>query len=416
MMWLVKRTVGGQEVLVPHLYLTSVSPEKMAASKSAMAAGGNISLSAKSINNQSSMYAGNNLSLAADLLKNTSSLGAGGNLLLATRGDLQQDGRLFAQGDVRLLAAGAINNNGSVSSHNVIAVAQNMLSNSTAGSINAQQNVLLQSTQNNVVNNGSLSGSNVTFDAGQDVHLQGSLSVSNNLALIAKQDVVLHSEKTETDFNSKKIKSSSVQYTTTNLAAGGSITLDAGRDIQAEGSDFTAGGDINLRAGNDINLLALQNQSNYEYNAKRKKEIHNTTEHDVVNINSNGSVSIDAGRDANLTGTNIAANDDVYLSADRDTNITAVVDSDYDYSYSKKKKSFGRSKMSCPFVRDIYLPLKILNFQKIAKELQFAFKNNSRFRQKILLVINAHWLFVQITNDFFMKSVSVCGLHDPVTI
>ncbi|MBK8188087.1 MAG: hemagglutinin repeat-containing protein [Cellvibrio sp.] len=345
MMWLVKKKINGQEVLVPHLYLTSVSPEKIAASKAAIGANGNISLAATSINNQSSMFAGKNLSLSADLLRNTESLGAGGHLLLATRGDLQQDGRLFAQGDVRLLAAGQLTQNGSIDANNVIAIAQGNLLNTSAGKMNAAQNIFLQSTQGDVVNNqGQINGNNITLDANKNVELTGNLSAQNNLKLIAGQDVLLKATKVEESVTSKKVKSNSVQYTATNLAAGGNITVEAGRDIQAEGSDFTAGGNINLQADRDVNLQAMKNESNYEYKAKRKKEIHNTTEHDLVNVKSGGTVSIDAGRDNNLVGTNITANDDVYLSADRDTNISAVVDSDYDYSYSKKKKSFGRSK------------------------------------------------------------------------
>lgn len=255
MMWLVKKKINGQEVLVPHLYLTNVSPEKIAASKAAMGANGSISLSANTINNQNSMYAGGNLSLAADVLRNSSDLGAAGSLLLATRGDLQQDGRLFAQGDVRLLAAGSMTNNGSISGNNVIAVAQNMLSNSKTGSINATQNVFLQSTQDSVINHqGVIQGNNITMDANKNVELTGSLSANNNLTLIAGQDVLLKATKVEESYTSKKIKSNSVQYTATNLAAGdvqgctnavgagcagtANITIRAGRDIQAEGYRF----------------------------------------------------------------------------------------------------------------------------------------------------------------------------------
>jgi hypothetical protein len=220
------------------------------------------------------------------VLKNTSSLGAGGSLLLATRGDLQQDGRLFAQGDVRLLAAGSMTNNGSINANNVVAVAQGMLSNSASGSINAKENVYLQSTQDSVVNRqGAINANNITMDANKNVELTGSLSAKNNLSLIAGQDVLLKATKAEESFSSKKIQSNSVQYTATNLSAGGNMLVDAGRDIQAEGSDFTTGGNVSLNAGNDINLQAMKNEDNYSYKSKRKKEIHNTTEHDVVNIN-----------------------------------------------------------------------------------------------------------------------------------
>ncbi len=305
MMWLVKKKINGQEVLVPHLYLTSVSPEKIAASKAAIGANGNISLAATSINNQSSMFAGNNLSLTADLLRNTESLGAGGHLLLATRGDLQQDGRLFAQGDVRLLAAGSMTLNGKIDSTNLIAVSQGTLTNKLTNQLDISGNLKLQSTDG---------------------------------------DVIFESTKATSETNAKNVKANSVEYTTGHIKAGGNIVVDAGRDIVAEGTDFTASGNVNLHAGNDINLQAMKNESNYEYKTKRKKEIHNTTEHDVVNINSGGSVVIDSNNDINMIGTNISANDDVYLSADRDTNISAVVDSDYDYLKTRKNKSFGRSK------------------------------------------------------------------------
>ena len=317
MMWLVKKKINGQEVFVPHLYLTSVSPDKIAASKAAMAAGGNLALAANSIENQSSINAN--------------------NLMLVTRGNLQQDGRLFAQGDVRLLAGGDVTNSGSIQSNNMLALAQGDVTNTAIGRITAQNDLWLESTKGNTTNTGTLKANNLTLKAAVDVEQVGNLQTKNNLALIAGQDVLLKAQEIRKDANN-------VNHVVSNLTAGGNLLLDAGRDIQLQASDLNAGGNINLHADRDVNLQAVKNETHAEINEKRKKVIDHTVTHDLVNIKSGGNVSIDAGQDANLMGTNVIANGAVRLAADRDVNMSAVVDSDYHFDQTTKKKSFGRKK------------------------------------------------------------------------
>ncbi len=363
MMWLVKRNVMGQEVLVPQLYLTSVSPDKLAASKSVIGAGGNINLTAKTVNNQGTLYSNGNtsivagnlsnsgdmhasgdLSLIATQLQNTGALNSGNNLMLVTRGNLQQDGRLFAQGDVRLLAAGGISNAGTVTAgHDILAMSQGDVVNKVTGQINATGNVLLRSTQSNVINDhGQINGSNVTLDAFTNVEQSGrGLTAANQLNLVAGSDVVLNADKVETITDINGHHQQVITFDTSSLVAGGNLSLVAGRDIQVQGATLKAGGDIDLHADRDVNLQAVANESDSEYHSKRHEEIHQVVTHDLVTLQSGSNIDITAGQDANLIGTNMTADNSIAISASRDTNISAVVDSVYDYKRDTKKGFFS---------------------------------------------------------------------------
>jgi autonomous glycyl radical cofactor GrcA len=194
-----------------------------------------------------------------------------------------------------------------------------------------------------------LSHNSLSMDAGKDLDLQGSqFKAAQDITLKAGNDILLGAIElaSSRDTSTRKVttKTSSVEHQVVSIEAGHQLTLDAGRDLNAEGTQFKAGVDASLKAGRDLNLNALANTTHSESIASRKKVIDTETTHTLVDIQSGGNVSLKAGQDANLTGTNINAQGNVSLAAARDVNLTAVVDSDYHYDYTKKKKSFGRSK------------------------------------------------------------------------
>lgn len=393
-MWLVKKRLNGHTVLVPHLYLVSVSEDKLVASQSAMAAGKNIDLRAGGdINVQTQMAAGN-------------------SLLLSTTGNLAQDGRLVTRGDVRLIAGQQISNTGSIESRMVGLQSQGTLNNQ--GSINAAERLVLNSLQDSVINSNTgrlvsagdlsivaeknihnqqgyiegtdvslvsktgdiinrtevttttsrdgritrteigeastiVSHNNLLMDAGNNLDLQGSqLKAANDIQLKAGNEIQLDAleivERTDSSTRKRTRVESETRHQVVSIEAGHRLTLDAGRDVNAEGTRFTAGSDLGLTAGRDLNLSAVANTTHSENLAKRKKRIDTETTHTLVDLQSGGNVILKAGQDANLTGTHINAAGDVNLAAARDTNLTAVVDSDYHYDYTKKKRSLGRSK------------------------------------------------------------------------
>ena len=194
-----------------------------------------------------------------------------------------------------------------------------------------------------------LSHNSLRMDAGKDLDLQGSqFKAAQDITLKAGNDIKLDAIAitSATDTSTRKVtnKTSETTHQVVSIEAGHRLTLEAGRDLNAEGTQFKAGADASLSAGRDLNLSALANTSHSESLAKRKKVIDTQTTHTLVDIQSGGNVSLNAGQDANLIGTNVNAAGNVSLAATRDVNLTAVVDSDYHYDYTKKKKSFGRSK------------------------------------------------------------------------
>ena len=390
--WLVEKTVNGEKVLVPELYLASVDKATLLPSGAVMSAGGKIDL-----------WSGNGISTQG-------TIASGGLLSLGTLGNFNQNGTISSNTGVMLtagqdftnrgqvngplvsvFAGGDITNLSNISATNFLGLTGDSITNTASGKLQSngwlnltaqndirnQQGLIegvdvnLVSREGSIINRTEfttftsadgrststslgaastiLSHNSLRMDAGKDLDLQGSqFKAAQDITLKAGNDILLGAIElaSSRDTSTRKVttKTSSVEHQVVSIEAGHQLTLDAGRDLNAEGTQFKAGVDANLKAGRDLNLNALANTTHSESIAKRKKVIDTETTHTLVDIQSGGNVSLKAGQDANLTGTNVNAEGNVNLAAERDVNLTAVVDSDYHYDYTKKKKSFGRSK------------------------------------------------------------------------
>jgi filamentous hemagglutinin len=257
-------------------------------------------------------------------------IAAGGWLSLTAQNDIRNQQGLIEGKDVNLLSR-----EGSIINRTEYTLFTSADGRNTSTSVGAASTIL--------------SHNSLRMDAGKDLDLQGSqFKAAQDITLKAGNDIKLDAIAitSASDTSTRKVtnKTSETTHQVVSIEAGHQLTLDAGRDLNAEGTQFKAGADASLSAGRDLNLSALANTSHSESLAKRKKVIDTQTTHTLVDIQSGGNVSLNAGQDANLIGTNVNAAGNVSLAATRDINLTAVVDSDYHYDYTKKKKSFGRSK------------------------------------------------------------------------
>ena len=191
--------------------------------------------------------------------------------------DLKASGALITGGEVELYSKQDIEN---------------------IGTINADRTVDLHGE--NIKNlGGDITGTDINLEAEGDV-----LNKSGNIA--AENDVNIKADNianitTEKDTQYKELHQTTVGNTAT-ITAGGDLRLDATDTITDRGGLIAAEGDLSLNAGNDIDIATVANEKHVAVAyGSSSAEIHSVE--NQQSILSGDNVSLNAGRDVNLSGT-----------------------------------------------------------------------------------------------------------------
>lgn len=270
--WLVEQVVDGQTVLVPVVYLSRATAERMRGDN-ALIAGDSMKIqSSTTVRNDGTLEANQGLWLSADTLINDGALRSGGRLDVATIGDTVNRGELIGR-SVAIDAGRDVLNTGSI---------------------------------------GAIGGSAVVI-AGRDYvqSADGRLSGTADAVVAAGRDLTLQSSANVVG-----------PHSVSRIDAGGDLALVAGRDLTLEASKLTAGNSVALQAGQDLRLEALSHTR--EFSGSRSSG--STTTHQVVDIRAGGDAALSAGRDAVLIGSRVDAGGALAIAAGRDVDIQAVVD------------------------------------------------------------------------------------------
>ena len=214
--------------------------------------------------------------------------------------DLKASGALITGGEVELYSKQDIEN---------------------IGTINADRTVDLHGE--NIKNlGGDITGTDINLEAKGDV-----LNKSGNIA--AENDVNIKADNianitTEKDTQYKELHQTTVGNTAT-ITAGGDLRLDATDTITDRGGLMAAEGDLSLNAGNDIDIATVANEKHVAVAyGSSSAEIHSVE--NQQSILSGDNVSLNAGRDVNLSGTLTSAAQNTEITAGSDINVSAVKD------------------------------------------------------------------------------------------
>ncbi|MBY4890744.1 hemagglutinin repeat-containing protein [Pantoea sp. DY-15] len=398
-LWWESTTINGEQVMVPKLYLVL---NDVTLNSGSVIAANNVDMQGNTVSNDgSTLQAGNALTLSSQnsvANLNQALIKAGGDLSLSASGDISNvsstisgkavalesmDGSIsnITQADRFSLDTGgksgrvslqqtSLGNTASISAD--ISLSLNAgkditLSGSklTAGNdllMNAWGNIAVNANQVN--DNSSSTGfrgqTNTTssvvhsqgsiIDAGGSLNIQAgkdlSLTASNvhsgaDTTLAAGHDLDLNSMAT-LDNNSKGTRETHASGSDrTSISSGGNLTLTAGQDITSQAAALDAGGDASLQAGRDINLNAEASASGNSEHGSNKIIINETVRQQGTEITSKGNTSLAAGRDITSHASDISTDQDLAMKAGRDVNITTSTESDYAYrEETKTKKGF----------------------------------------------------------------------------
>ncbi|PYC11604.1 hemagglutinin [Pseudomonas jessenii] len=406
--WMETAEVNGEQVLVPVLYLANAN--NRLAPNGALIQGSDVTLIAgKDLNNAGTLKANNNLSATAtNDLVNSGLIEAGNRLdLLAGNNLINKSGGVIAGKEVSLTTTrGDIINERTVTTHESDSGYRSERSDfvDSAARIEAANNLTIKAGQDFNNTGGVLkSGLDTTISAGRDVNLVSAEQVSGgqrglhteqtitqygsaissgqdlkvnagrDISAVASQidakrdvnmsavgDLTLASAADEEHSytKTKKVKSQEdhVSQVSTTLAAGGVVSLNAGKDLSLIASRVSAGDEAYLTAGANLALQSAED-SDYSFYSKTKKsssgkksrldELSSTT-NIGSSVTSGGDSILLAGNDMLVKGSHIAADKGgVQIVAGNDIQIVAVTDSNSArHEASSSKSSWGGLKSS----------------------------------------------------------------------
>ncbi|MDR0183484.1 hemagglutinin repeat-containing protein [Lysobacter arvi] len=338
--WLVEQEVNGQKVLVPVVYLSKATAERMAA-EGALIDGDTLSINAAgTLHNDGTLSANRGAFLSADTLINDGKINGGAFTGITTRGDTINTGRI--EGNAIAIDAGGSVING-VRFDGI---------NATAGLINAGTGGLQIDAKVDVINQGQMAS------AGHAVVTAGRDSVQNAATNPTVAGVTKAPAGTLTSGGSSVVTAGrDVVLDQSSLNAGQHVVIDAGRDAHFTAAEVTAGGSMAVTAGRDIIADTVTDTTTYRHyeSAKQGKKKTSTTTMTVdetvrgSTFQANGDMAfVSEGGNIDMTAATVrseggavvlkALEGDVNLRADHETD-TATVD-----SHSRKKNTLSTTK------------------------------------------------------------------------
>ncbi|PXV58498.1 filamentous hemagglutinin family N-terminal domain-containing protein [Dyella jiangningensis] len=246
--WLVDQVVDGQHVLVPVVYLSKATAERLQ-NDGALLAGDTVNIqSGGTVRNDGTITGTQSTVINADTLINHGTLNGGQQLAIATRNDTINSGAIKG-GTVSVQAGRDLVSTGAITSTGDMALAAGR--DLTVGSAPVQ------------------SGGNLAMVAGHDLTASAShISAVGNAQLVAGNnlnlDATVHTTRTGGASNGQE----NTTHAVTDITAGGNLALVAGNDLTSVGAQLKAGNQLGLSAGHDITLNAVtDSQSNYSKTA-----------------------------------------------------------------------------------------------------------------------------------------------------
>jgi hypothetical protein len=287
--WPVLKTINGQEVLVPVLYLASATLE--------------------GLGSPAIISAGNDINIAAtDSITNTGAINAGHDVSLTAGNDITNTGGLISAG-----------NNVNLTATNGNIINQAVVNTSTSGSAYIRQSL---AAQGNIT-----AGGNANLNAGNDVSVLASIvTAAGNVNMTAGNDVNVESASLHNRTESYGKKWSSVSDTVNNVAsnitAGGDVTVNAannvnitGSNLQAENASITAqAGDVNIKnaVNSDMSYTASSKKGVLSAKSDKVYDYQETALASVLTINNDLAISAALG-DVNIQGSNLDVKNNLNL-------------------------------------------------------------------------------------------------------
>ncbi|ATV36110.1 hemagglutinin repeat-containing protein [Fusobacterium pseudoperiodonticum] len=331
--WYVEENINGQKVLIPKVYLTKDTLNKLKNKNASIEAGQDLVIKANNIQNTGNLFA-NNISITTDSLINKSLLGAN---------------KANIHGNfVNITAKNSVDNIGaSIKANEDLIVSAKDISNLSTLRINGNDLDRISTGENLA----SIEAKNISLDAKNDFQNSGaSIKADEDLTITAK-NVNIDTVEENRYFHSGDSKNYLTIDNKSNISSnieGNNININAKNDVDIKGSNIVAKGEANIKADGDVNIVSATDSEYLAHKESRKKKFGRSRSEETINYRTSNvasnvigdKVNITSGKDVNILGSNVVAQDSGNISAKG--NITEAATKDINYSYHQKtKKGFG---------------------------------------------------------------------------
>ena len=331
--WYVEENINGQKVLIPKVYLTKDTLNKLKNKNASIEAGQDLAIKANNIQNTGNLFA-DNISITTDSLINKSLLGAN---------------KANIHGNfVNITAKNSVDNIGAnIKANEDLIVSAKDISNLSTLRINGNDLDRISTGENLA----SIEAKNISLDAKNDFQNSGaSIKADEDLTITAK-NVNIDTIEENRYFHSGDSKNYLTIENKSNISSnieGNNININAKNDVDIKGSNIVAKGEANIKADGDINIVSATDSEYLAHKESRKKKFGRSRSEETINYRTSNvasnvigdKVNITSGKDVNILGSNVVAQDSGNISAKG--NITEAATKDINYSYHQKtKKGFG---------------------------------------------------------------------------
>ncbi len=278
-----------------------------------------------------------------DLLEDGVTLSATGIIDITADAGLDIDSGIAAGEGLILRSEGGLNmgDYGHFDSDNLLGL---QLGGDFTNDMSLESDTLWLDIGGDFTNQGDLTGNDVlSINAGDDLINQNLLS-GGNVVLNAGGDIVNRTEFTQ--YTNERSNGNSRTYTrvgdSPEIISGESLSMNAGNNLDLQGSQLGAAGDISLHAGNDVLLNAVEKVNGHEKYFKGGYDIELDRTYDVVSLEAGGNLSVVAGNNLESEGAQFVGGGNVELAAGNEMNLLGVVEYHEDRDKRTKKSMFKK--------------------------------------------------------------------------
>ena len=328
--WYVEEEVQGQKVLVPKIYLTRSTLNKLKDKNVSIEAGQELAITAEDIQNTGNLSA-NNITITTDNLTNKTILGAN---------------KASIDGDtVNITAKNSVDNIGAdITAKEVLTVTAKDISNLSTKRINGYGLDTVTTGENLA----SIQAKNVTLDAGNNIQNTGANIKADEKVNIKAKNVKIDTIEESGYFHDGDLNNYTTIDNKSNIASNieaKNINMETKKDIDIKGSNIVAKEEANIKADGDINIVSATDSRFYAHKETNKGKFGKSSSEENIsyvthNVASNiigDKVNITSEKNISLLGSNVQANTEGQIKADG--NITQAGVKDTNYSYHKKTKT-----------------------------------------------------------------------------
>ena len=340
--WYVEEEVNGIPVLVPKVYLSKETLASLDDIKgNQINAGKELNISALAVNNTGSLLGEKGVTITTDNLINES-------MRNGAYADISGENiTIFAKNDI-------INRGGNIGAD------KNLILNSENGSILNETKVVInrnthRDTITDIAGIGNISGDNVKISVGNNfTNAGGQVQGNKDVNISAGKDINLTSVETVT----RKEIGSSRNYTVNekvqnieSTISGENINLQAGKNLNAIGSDVIAGNNLDIKAGENVNIAASVDSETYEkhksssgfFSSKESVDVKYNETIKGSNFISGNDMNISAGNNVNVAGSNVVSENNLNIEAGNNVVISSALEGSSQYHESVKTGFLGLS-------------------------------------------------------------------------